>query len=266
MKYTLRKVLALIISLLIFQPCHATVTDGFLAYSKGDYASALKEWTPLAAQGDALAQFGMGLLYKHGRGVTKDNQQAADLYRKAAQQDIPAAQNNLGLMYANGEGVTQDLQQAAIWYRKAADHHVAQAQYSLGMLYANGTGVTQDYQQAASWLRLAVDQSYAPAQSELGMLYNSGLGVSQDQQLAIRLLRKAAELNYTPAQRNLGLIYEKQGETAANYIEARKWFGIATERGEASASEDKARIEKIMRPQDITEAKRLARSWLAQHK
>lgn len=264
MIYKLHHTLALIMSLLVIQPCYANVTDGFLAYSKGDYVTAIHEWTPLVAQGDALAQFGMGLLYKHGRGVTQNNQQAAELYRKAAEQDIPAAQNNLGIMYANGEGVVQDFQQAAQWYRKAADHHVAQAQYSLAMLYLNGTGLTQDSPQAIKWLRLSAEKAYAPAELELGMLYNSGTGVTPDRQQAIFWLLKAATLNYTPAQRNLGLIYEQDTGTA-NLITARKWFGIANERGETSAAEDKTRIEKNMRPQDISKAKYLARAWLAQH-
>ena len=34
----------------------ALFTTGFLPYAMGDYATALREWTPLAEQGDADAQ------------------------------------------------------------------------------------------------------------------------------------------------------------------------------------------------------------------
>ena len=33
------------------------------AYDRGDYASALREWRPLAKQGDAYAQFNLGVMY-----------------------------------------------------------------------------------------------------------------------------------------------------------------------------------------------------------
>ena len=36
---------------------------GLAAYNSGDYATALKEWKPLAEQGDASAQYQMGYIY-----------------------------------------------------------------------------------------------------------------------------------------------------------------------------------------------------------
>ena len=37
-----------------------------------DYATALREWTPLAEQGDARAQSNLGYMYENGRGVLQD--------------------------------------------------------------------------------------------------------------------------------------------------------------------------------------------------
>jgi TPR repeat protein len=45
---------------------------GFAAAQKGDYAAALREWTPLAEQGDAKAQFVLGVMYFEGQGVLQD--------------------------------------------------------------------------------------------------------------------------------------------------------------------------------------------------
>lgn len=45
---------------------------GFAAAQKGDYAAALREWTPLAEQGDAVAQFNLGVMYFEGQGVLQD--------------------------------------------------------------------------------------------------------------------------------------------------------------------------------------------------
>jgi len=45
---------------------------GFTAYNSGDYATALREWKPLAEQGDAYAQTSLGLMYANGDGVPQD--------------------------------------------------------------------------------------------------------------------------------------------------------------------------------------------------
>ena len=40
----------------------ADFQKGLIAYQSGDFATALREWTPLAEQGDALAQFSLGVV------------------------------------------------------------------------------------------------------------------------------------------------------------------------------------------------------------
>jgi TPR repeat protein len=59
---------------------------GFAAAQKGDYAAALREWTPLAEQGDAVAQFNLGVMYQQGQGVSQDYQTALKWYALAAEQ------------------------------------------------------------------------------------------------------------------------------------------------------------------------------------
>lgn len=49
---------------------------GLRAAQEGDFATALKEWTPLAEQGDAAAQFNLGLMYATGQGVPQDDAEA----------------------------------------------------------------------------------------------------------------------------------------------------------------------------------------------
>ena len=45
----------------------ADFQKGFEAHLKGDYISAIKEWGPLAAQGDAAAQFNIGNMFDFGK-------------------------------------------------------------------------------------------------------------------------------------------------------------------------------------------------------
>jgi TPR repeat protein len=44
---------------------------GFAAYQRGDFATAMWEWKPLAEQGDALAQHNLGVMYRAGYGVPR---------------------------------------------------------------------------------------------------------------------------------------------------------------------------------------------------
>ena len=83
--------------------------DGQAAYQKGDYATALQIFRPLAEQGNAEAQCARGV--GGGQGVPQDFVQAVIWYSEAADQGDPDAQSNLGAMYANGWGVPQDYAQ-----------------------------------------------------------------------------------------------------------------------------------------------------------
>ena len=72
-----------------------------------------------------------------------------------AQEGDAEAQYNLGLMYANGEGVPQDYAEAVKWYFKAAEQGYARAQYGLGFMYTNGNGVPHNYVAAYAWMSVA---------------------------------------------------------------------------------------------------------------
>ena len=132
--------------------------DGVAAYNKGDYATALHLWSPLADHGNAGAQKNLGLMYRTGEGVTRDYAAAMSWYRKAAEQGDANAQFNLGVMYANGQSVPQNYEAAVSWYRKAAEQGDANAQFNLGNMYATGRGGPQDSVQAHMWLNLAASK------------------------------------------------------------------------------------------------------------
>ena len=108
---------------------------GFEVAQGGDFATALKEWQPLAEQGDRNLQYNLGVMYDNGQGVPQDYAEAAKWYRLAAEQGHATAQYNLGWMYDNGYGVPQDYAEAVKWYRLAAEQGDAEAQFNLGVMY-----------------------------------------------------------------------------------------------------------------------------------
>jgi TPR repeat protein len=108
--------LAVVVIFALAAPTRADVEDGLAAAARGDYATALKEWLPLAKQGNADAQYNLGKLYWRGLGVPKDYVEAVKWYHRSAEQGHPEAQFELGLKYENGHGTEMDLVQAHMWY------------------------------------------------------------------------------------------------------------------------------------------------------
>jgi TPR repeat protein len=68
-------------------------------------ASQFDETKALAEQGDADAQYNLGIMYDTGLGVPENDAEAVKWFRKAAEQGYAYAQFKLGNMYVNGEGV-----------------------------------------------------------------------------------------------------------------------------------------------------------------
>ena len=85
-------VFPVLLILLFGTPAFADFQKGLAAYEKGDYATVLKEWKPIAEQGDAAAQFELGIMYDYGKGVTQDYNAAFKWFKLAAEQGYANAQ------------------------------------------------------------------------------------------------------------------------------------------------------------------------------
>ena len=133
----------------------ADLAKGWNASNAGDYATAAQEFKKVAKQGDAYAQYLVGLMYANGRGVIQDDKQAVKWYRLAAEQGDARAQADLGVMYRYGNGVMQDDKEAVKWYRLSAEQGDAMAQVNLGNMHRKGEGVLQDKVYAHMWYNIA---------------------------------------------------------------------------------------------------------------
>jgi TPR repeat protein len=181
--------------------------------------------------GDSEAQFRLALVYFLGEEVPRDDAQAVEWFRKAAEQGNPDAQFGLGLLYRDGErGVPRDDAQAVEWFRKAAEQGYADAQFGLGLMYDMGEGVSEDDAQAVEWYRKAAEQGYAKAQYLLGMMHAAGTGAPKD------------------------------------LVIAHKWANLAASSGEKGAHEYLASLERNMTEEQRAEAEKLAREWFEAHR
>jgi hypothetical protein len=147
--------------------------EGVAAYDRLDYATAMHILLPFAKIGNEIAQFDVGVMYEHGKGVDQSYADAENWFRKAANEGYPNAQVGLGFMYEHGNGVQQNYAEAVTWYLMAAEQGNAVAQFDVGVMYEHGTGVDQSYADAENWFRKAADQGYAKAQTALDHLWNA---------------------------------------------------------------------------------------------
>jgi TPR repeat protein len=78
----------------------------------------------------------------------------------------------LGICYAQGTGVPKDEAEAVQWCRKAADLGNALGMYNLGVCYYNGIGVPKDEAEAIKWYRKAADLDVAEAKEILAKIHS----------------------------------------------------------------------------------------------
>lgn len=129
-------------------PEAATPDPALLAKANGGDRAAQVQ------MGDNSCAAGSGVQLS-ARQLAECNKIAAIWYRKAAEQGSLAGQLRLASLYRDGKGVERDMEQAAVWYRKAAEQGDATAQATLGVLYNMGQGVPQSYTDAYYWFDLA---------------------------------------------------------------------------------------------------------------
>jgi uncharacterized protein len=120
-------------------------------------------------------------------------------------------------------GVRKDLQEGWKWLRLSAEHGYADAQLYVGWAYRDGNFVIEDYVEAMKWFRLGAKQGENYSQNALGGMYRDGKGVPQD------------------------------------YVRAHMWFNLAGR--VVGGRNNREAIEKLMTPQQIAEAQKLAREW-----
>ena len=182
------KFILLIFSLCFIGSVYADFNDGNVAFNKGDYQTAYKEWLPLAEQGHDGAQASLGWMYEHGKGVDMDTGQAIRFYEKAGWNNSQSpgghigAQHNLGLIYYYGHtknqdsprdmDIRRDLKKAFSWFYEAARNEYAAAQYYIGLMFAEGQAYpnnsTRKYkslEEAAYWTKLAYENGSEEAEN-----------------------------------------------------------------------------------------------------
>lgn len=114
-----------------------------------------------AANGNAGAEFELGMLYNNGAdGLQVDKAQACQLFVEAADQGHVYGMHNAGFCNLTGTGMPVNLTTAAYYYNKAAENGMTSSMHDLGLLY----GRTGHHDKAYFWFRLGQVSGFAEKQ------------------------------------------------------------------------------------------------------
>jgi TPR repeat protein len=189
-----------------------------------------------ACEGGAAEGCGqLGMSYMVGSGVTQDKRRGVALLEKSCEGGDAMGCLILGASYANGNGVPKDERRASAVYEKACEGGQALGCASLGVSYQHGNGVPQDKSRAAALYEKACKGGQALSCGFLGGLYASGQGVPQDERRAAALYEKACEGGQALGCSSLGAYYARGRGVPQDERRAAALFEKACEGGQAES-------------------------------
>ncbi len=106
---------------------------------------------------------------------------------KSAQQGNAHAQWLMGLLLIRGDGVEQDFSAAKKWLTQSANQNYVNAIYELGVMYNQGEGVAQSTQEAKQYFLKAAEKNHQPAIRELIKIFQAEKNTQDEQYWAQKL-------------------------------------------------------------------------------
>jgi hypothetical protein len=183
---------------------------------KKDLAEAFKLYQKAAAANDPMSLLWLGDASLTGLAdpnnpekslLNQDAKTALDLYRIAAQNNLPAALYKVALYYEAGNVVDRDLQKAFSFHQRAATAGLPAAMLKTAQYYQQGAGVGRDPIAAFGWFKVAADAGVAEAQNVMGKIYLNGGVVPQDLGAAAKYYELAAGAGVADAMLSLARLH-----------------------------------------------------------
>lgn len=143
-------------------------------------APAKPSLAQLAAQGDAEAQYQLGLAYRDGKGVKKSLSEAVAWFAMAAGNGEKAAATEVAKAYEQGSGVKRDMAAAADWWFRAGVLGNDEAKARFLALFLAGETESLNGPTGAGWLEALAKDGRVDAMLALGAAYEKGEGVTAD--------------------------------------------------------------------------------------
>ena len=161
---------------------------GFEALEQKDYKTALYFLSMFAANGDARANYNLGVMYREGFGVDQDDIEALTHFIAAAEDGHMLGNYAVGLAFLRGRGSDVDAEAALFYLKEATLLGHALSPVEIGRVYFEGKLTEKDVVAAHFWWSLARDRNAPGAIESLNSL-NQQMTEAQKQQAALRQQR-----------------------------------------------------------------------------
>ncbi len=202
----------------------------------------IAELQKLADDGDPAAQNELGVRYRLGADVDRNDELAMDWFRKAAFQHYGKALFNIGAAYYNGNDPGTRgtalywfllADEAGDWSGKQALAEMKSEGYTkdlyaayvaVGDGYVKGTDIKQDYARGLQWYQRGADRENGAACHRIALLYANGWGVPKDNTQIIHWLQRGADLGDPLASYDLGKAFERGQAVAKDPQRAEKLY------------------------------------------
>lgn len=171
-----------------------------LAYSSGNFENARVFLEKASDEGDIVASWYLGHIYRLGRGVASDTGKSFHYYSIVAEAFTPDEPDPRRLritidalvrvadIYRVGDksaSISANAKTAFRLYNTAASYGHPAAHFAQGLMTLEGQGVKANPEKALKWLFLAAKKRYPPAEALLGDLYWRGEIVKRDRTRAL---------------------------------------------------------------------------------
>ena len=158
---------------------------GFQALEQKDYKTAFYYLSLFAANGDARANYNLGVMYREGLGVDQDDVEALTYFIAAAEDGHMLGNYAVGLAFLRGRGSDIDAEAALIYLEEATLLGHALSPLKMGQVYFEGKQIEKDVVTAHFWWSVARDRNAPGATEHLDRL-SSHMTKEQKQQAKMR--------------------------------------------------------------------------------
>ncbi|KAJ8606143.1 hypothetical protein CTAYLR_010727 [Chrysophaeum taylorii] len=208
--------------------------------AKQDLARAAEKrvFRAAAERGHASAQTALGVLLRHGLGISRDDYAAFAWFAAAAKANHVEGMWLLGIMYLEGRATAVDHTLARHWLERAASRDALDAMHWLGVMDEYGLGLAAaNYTAAATWYRRAATRGHVSAAYHLGLMHAYGRGCNQDFSRALVLFQQAAAKGSAGAMYYIGLVHLYGHGVLVDYNLARAWLQKSEGANDAAISD-----------------------------
>lgn len=184
-----------------------------------------------AQGGDTPSQLLLGMAYQLGSGgLLRDQREAQQWFRRAADQGSSIAASQIALFYDNLTGSGRNLDESLTWYKKAAEMGSdAVAQSNLGTAYEQ----LRQYREAADWYRRASLNGSTRAALKLAAMSNNELGLPDNK-------KKEGKKGALGLFQQLATRGNPAGECALGYILRNGWLDVHRDKQQGTMWLDRA--------------------------